>query len=415
MRQLKRGWINEYLQWIEQTSESPKAYHYWSAATVVAGACKRNVWVNRGDFNLFPNLYTVLVGHTGLGKGRGINPAVSILRDSGVANIMSDKLTIQYILEKISDRGHVAANMTLAPAAGGQISFSLDSSCFISAPELEDLLTTSDAMPPLKELWESKDGTFEYGTRGKGLVKISKPCPTLLGGCTPSQISFLFPTKSVGGGFVRRCNFVYEAERDKLIPWPMERNVNDPIRASLVNDLRHIAQLKGIFSFDPHARKIFEEYYNNTHGDEFADEATASYETSRPYHALKLAMALTVSRFDTMIINFLDMSHAIQMVNKCTEDLKRVFRSVGDSDLAVVMDKVIRYIEIKGKLMYVTRQDLMGALWKDVGSSNNLDIILATLEAGKVVKVEQRSGITTYRVTKSQPLNGNGSGSQTIQ
>jgi len=356
---------------------------------------------------LYPNLYTILVGHTGLGKGRAVNPAVGILRESGVANLMSDKLTIQYILEKISDRGRMAA--TLAPVAGGggpgskQVTFAVDSSCFISAPELEDLLTTSDAMPPLKELWESKTGSFEYGTRGKGLVKISDPCPTLLGGCTPSQISFLFPTKSVGGGFVRRCNFVYESERARVIPWPVQRGGVDPLRDALIADLRHIAQLRGPFKFDVQARKMYEDYYVNTHGDEFADEATASYETSRPYHALKLAMCLTVARYDHMNINFLDMARAIQMVDKCTEDLKKVFRSVGDSDMAVVMDKVIRFIEIKSKLTYVTRPDLMGALWRDVGSSANLDIILMTLEAGNVIKTESRNGITVYKVAKRPP------------
>jgi hypothetical protein len=156
---------------------------------------------------------------------------------------------------------------------------------------------------------------------------------------------------------------------------------------------------------------MFEEYYVATKGDEFADEATASYETSRPYHALKLAMCLTAARFDTMIINFIDMAVAIQMVSKCTEDLKKVFRSVGDSEMAVVMDKVLRYIEIKSKLTYVTRQDLMGALWRDVGSSTNLDIILATLEAGRVIKTESRSGITVYRIVR--PLNPQSTG--TIQ
>jgi len=363
--------------------------------------------VNRGDFNLFANMYTVLVGHTGLGKGRGINPAVGLLRESGVANVMSDKLTIQYILEKISDRGQAAAQMTLNTSVGGKLSFALDSSCFISAPELEDLLTTSDAMPPLKELWESKKGTFEYGTRGKGLVKIADPCPTLLAGCTPSQISFLFPTRSVGGGFVRRCNFVYEADEKCKIAWPPERTVSDPIRDALVNDLRHISQLQGSFAFDPVAKKIFTDYYNSTNTDEFADEATASYETSRPYHALKLAMALTVARSDKLVINFLDMQHSINMINRCTEDLKRVFRSVGDSDMAIVMDKVIRYIEMREKRgLFTTRQELMGALYRDVGSNQNLDLILASLEAGHVIRVQQRSGITVYRIVKTQPTGG---------
>lgn len=411
MRQLKKGWIDTYLEWIEATSESPRAYHQWSGATVIVGALKRNVWVNRGDWVLFPNMYTVLVGHTGLGKGRAVNPAVELLREAGCANILSDKLTIQYILEKISDRGNAAAQLQVSGTPSGVVTFALDASCFISAPELEDLLTASDAMPSLKELWEAKNGPFEYGTRGKGLVKIAKPCPTLLGGCTPSQISFLFPTRAVGGGFVRRVNFVYESEKTKSIAWPLPRNGNDSVRDALINDLRHIATFRGSFSFDPHAKRIFEDYYNNTKGDEFADEATHSYETSRPYHALKLAMALTASRFDTMVINFVDITHAIQMVDKVTEDLKKVFRSVGDSDMAIVMDKVLRYIEVKGKITYVTRQDLMGALWRDVGSSQNLDIILATLEAGRVIKTESRSGLTIYKIVRATSTQG----SQLIQ
>lgn len=358
--------------------------------------------MNRGDFNLFPNMFTILVGHTGLGKGRSVNPAVGLLREAGVANILSDKLTIQYILEKISDRGQAVAQLNLG-GPSGMVSFGLDATCFVSAPEIEDLLTMSDAMPTLKELWEAKDGPFEYGTRNKGLVKVAKPCPTLLGGCTPSQIALLFPSKAVGGGFVRRCNFVYESERAKVIPWPIERNGGDVAKMNLINDLKHIAtNVKGRFDFDPHARKMFEDYYRSTDCDEFADEATSSYENSRPIHALKLAMCLTASRFDSMVINFVDMSKAIEMVNKVTDELKKVFRAVGDSEQAIIMDKVMRYIEIKTKASFCTRQDLMAALWKDVGSSQNLDIILATLEAGHLIRTENRMNVTVYRIVKQK-------------
>jgi len=68
-----------------------------------------------------------------------------------------------------------------------------------------------------------------------------------------------------------------------------------------------------------------------------------------------------------------------------------------------VMDKVIRYIEARSKVTYVTRQDLMGALWRDVGSSANLDIILATLEAGRVIRTDTQSNLTIYRIVKTQP------------
>jgi hypothetical protein len=317
---------------------------------------------------------------------------------------MSDKLTIQYILEKISDRGPMQGTMHWSPSPAGTVTLQVtpDSTCFISAPEIEDLLMASEAMPPLKELWECKDGPFEYGTRGKGLVRIAKPCPTLLGGCTPTQVAILFPSRAVGGGFVRRVNFVYAGERSKSIPWPTERNGNDPYYDSLVFDLKGIAGLKGQFTFDPVARKMLTEYYTNTGCDEFADEATSSYETSRFFHAVKLAMCLALSRQDALTISFMDAARAIDMVNHVCEDLKRVFRAVGDSENANAFDKILRYLEIRTKITYVTRTDIMGALWKDVGSTANLDILLATLEAGNVIKTEQRSGITIYKVVKEK-------------
>jgi hypothetical protein len=400
MRLIKSGWIENYHKWISETSESPSAFHQWSAATVIAGCVKRNCWINRGDYNLFPNMFVILVGHTGLGKGRAINPAVALLREAGCANILSDKLTIQYILEKISDRGLAAAHAQITGASGGTITISTDASCFISAPEVEDLLNASDAMPSLKELWEAKEGKFEYGTRGKGLVTIAKACPTLLGGCTPSQIAMLFPTHAVGGGFVRRVSFVYEPERLKRIPWPLPRNGNDAVRDALVNDLRHIATLRGPFRFDPVAADMFTKYYNSTGCDEFADEATSSYDTSRPFHAMKLAMCLTMSRDDSMIINFVDMNKAITMVNECSANMRRVFRAVGDSEAAAIMDKVLRFIELRSKVTYVTHADLMGALWRDVGSTQNLDVILASLEAGRIIATQQKANLTTYHLVK---------------
>ena len=406
MRSIKQGWCNQYLSWVEDASESPKVYHQWSAATIVAAAIRRNCWVNRGTFNLFPNMFTILVGHTGLGKGRSINPAVELLRESGCANILSDKITIQYILEKISDRGQQVAQLQMQ---GNTISIGQDASCFISAPEIEDLILTSDTMAPLKELWESKNGPFEYGTRGRGLVKIAKPCPTLLGGCTPSQVAELFPTRAIGGGFVRRCNFVYEISKSKSIPWPAPKNGGDKTHDDLVNDLRHISQLRGAFVFDPYAKKMFEDYYRSTGADEFADEATSSYDTTKPIHVLKLAMALTAARDDSMVINFVDLGLAIKMVDKCAVEMTKVFRAVGDSEMAVIIDKVIRYIELRGKTMWVTRSDLMGALWRDVGSSQNLDVILGTLEAGNVIRTECRSGITVYRLGKQQMSNNGNS------
>lgn len=400
MRSLKQSWLDQFLAWIEGVSESPRIFHMWAAATVVGACAKRNCWVSRGDWNCFPNMYTVLVGHTGLGKGRSINPVVGLLRESGTANVLSDKLTIQHILERLSDHGESNGAVEMH---GTTLTFSHDASCLISSPELEDLIMSSETMAPLKELWEAKDGPFEYGTRSKGLVKIHKPCPSLLGGCTPSQVAVLFPPTTIGGGFVRRINFVYASERSKPIPWPLATNGSDDHKTALVEGLKEIAQLRGEFQFTDQARQRFGDYYCESKATEFADEATASYETTKPIHALKLSECLSLARCE-LVIDEAEMALAIEMVNQCAEQLRHVFRGVGASELATVTDKVLAYIEARQSHNYVTtRSDLLAALWKDVGTWQNLDVILSTLESGNLIYTKQIGSVTTYRWRKGDP------------
>jgi hypothetical protein len=127
--------------------------------------------------------------------------------------------------------------------------------------------------------------------------------------------------------------------------------------------------------------------------DEFDDEATVAYSTSKWVHVLKLAMAIRAAKDDSMTISQDDITESIIQVEQCGDDLLKVFRSVGDSDLAVSSDRVLRFIEIRG---YATRQDIMGALWRHI-SSPELDIVLATLESGGIIAGVDRAGKTVYR------------------
>lgn len=203
MRRLTGSWINSYIRDIEKTSESPTRYHLWSAITIIGGTLKRHVWLQRGKRKLFPNLYTVLVGPPGVGKGGAIIPALDILQTAGTANLLTDRVTIQWCLEQVA-KGFGSAQMS-----GGAVSIGHDASCFISAPELQVFLRASDdsLLSSMNDLWDCRDGPSDYGTRSKGCFKIEKPCPTLIGGITPGQLSECLPSKSIAGGFTRRFMF----------------------------------------------------------------------------------------------------------------------------------------------------------------------------------------------------------------
>lgn len=338
---------------------------------------KRHVFVDRVNYKLYPNMYTILVGRPGIGKGAAVNPAISILREANAANILSDRLTMEYILERMA-KGFTGPQVS--PTGG--ISIGTDSTACIFSPELSIFIGASQAtLPVLTDLWDSREDDFHYGTRGKGEIVVSKPAVCLLAGSTAEWLMDSIPASAIGGGFTRRVNFVYARDRGTPIAFPPPRVVNCPDRDELVNDLRHISGLRGQFRFHKDVIAPFTQFYDDCMPDEFADAATAGYVSSRWAQATKLAMVFSAARTDSLEIELDDWAKAVDLVEAVGKDVKAVFRGVGASDMVQAADKVLRFLERRG---YATKREILSVTWQDV-TSMELDSVLMTLRDGGLI------------------------------
>jgi hypothetical protein len=390
-RRLRRSWLDEYLSYIESATESPRKFHWWSAVTVLSSALKRHVWVDRKTFKLYPNLYTVLVARPGLGKGAAINPAIGILKESGVTNMLSDRITMEYVLEKLS-KGFPA----YAGAVQGKIKIGTDACVLVVSTELSVFITASQfTITALTDLWDSKEGIYGYGTRGKGEFNIDSPCVSLLGGSAQEWLVKSVPSDAVGGGFTRRVNFVLATKKERKIPWPSMNHFK--IRADLIEDLREISLIRGEFGIAPNARPVFEAIYDASEADEFDDEATAGYKISRWANVLKVATCISVARGDTNEISKKDLEEAIEKTEEVANDIPIIFRAVGESPLVSASDKVLRYVELRG---YASREAIMKANWRHL-SSEDLDRIIVTLREGGVLIEKTIANKLVYASTRN--------------
>lgn len=356
---------------------------------------KRHVWFDKASYKLYPNTYVVLVGHPGIGKGTAINPAIALLKDAGTINIISDRVTIEYILEKLA-KGFPAQQIL----PGGGVAFTNDATCLISAPELQVFASASQAtLAILTDLWDNKEHPWDYGTKTQGKYLLNKPTINLLGGTTPEWLVSAIPQSAVSGGFTRRVNFVYAKEKSQKIAWPSINHSS--VYQNLIDDLRYISTLTGEIKFDAQAAKVYEKYYMSTECDitEWDDEATAAYKTTKAIHSIKLAMCLSVAEGDTLRITERHFQDAIKATTEVESTISLVFRAVGESDLAVASDRVLRFIEVKG---LASRSDILRANWRHI-SNNDLDVILATLmQAGIINEVTQAHKIL-YEATIQMP------------
>ncbi len=189
-------------------------------------------------------------------------PVLSLLREANTANILTDNITMQYVLEALS---HGFQTPVVIPNAGqasgvatttnpislplvGAVAFAKEASCIVIADEFSVFIHDPNYdLPNLNKLWDAGEGKVSYGTRGKGMFEITNPCQTLLAGSAPEYLVRCVPQSAVGGGFTRRVNFVYSQTQGIRKPWP---RINPKLGNDIVEDLRHIgSNIHGQFSF----------------------------------------------------------------------------------------------------------------------------------------------------------------------
>ena len=87
----RRGWVGEYINLVEPTSEAPESFHIACAMTLIGALVARRVHVYHRSDELFPNIYLLLDGPSGSGKDTAIKrmlrmPQIPTGPGSGVDN-----------------------------------------------------------------------------------------------------------------------------------------------------------------------------------------------------------------------------------------------------------------------------------------------------------------------------------------
>ena len=60
----ERGFLNRYLEYTKN-HEGPAVFQFWTGLTVLSAVIGRRYGVSKGFYNVYPNLYTLLIAPTG--------------------------------------------------------------------------------------------------------------------------------------------------------------------------------------------------------------------------------------------------------------------------------------------------------------------------------------------------------------
>ena len=380
-RILKKPFHESFIDCVSPHTDIPDTFIIWSALSLVGAALKNNVYFQIGTYTLYPNMFIVLVGPPGVGKGASMNILEQMIIDTKpnqVVNTLSDRITAERIIERIADGWSTAPQIKNMQFVLGKN----DHNCLLFSSEIRVLLGASDWMLEfLEEAWSKT--TYEYQTKNKGNVAIDNMCCSLLAASVPDFLRNVNREAHmvITGGFSSRCLFIYAENPSKDLPFPEPLKKNLKSKAlydNLVLDLQEIGTLRGEFVIDTGARLRFETFLrlNRAASSKDDSEAVANFRARIKAHILKLAMIFSVSRDNTLHISDMDMVNAIAEVQKILVSLSKLFRGAGEGMDAAVTARVQDFIEKYGR---VSKKEIFKALHRHLNSSEALDRILYVL------------------------------------
>lgn len=388
------SWLKAYVAH-ERNSESPPAFHYWTAVFTVAGALRRRVWIDQRRFQWTTNMYIVLVAPPGVAaKSTTMRVGLNLLQRVEGIRLGPQSMTWQALFDNFI----LAKDVIELP--GGETS---PMSCLsIGIGELGTFMDPKnrECMDMITALWDGQKEPLKRSTRKDGELTIHNPWLNFLACTTPAWLKENFPEVQVGAGLTSRIIFVYGHEKAKYIAYPSEQ-VEDAAykdeESALLHDLQRIAQLQGEYKLTPEAISWGEWWYrhhfNGGKPKHLASGRFDGYLARKQTHIHKLAMVLAASSRNELTITDTDLKEAEAQVSSLERNMVKVFDSIGVAHGARSASEVVTLIKNHGQ---ITNKLLWQQLFNTMEQKTYVESLHAAVDAGHIRKEKLENGETLF-------------------
>jgi len=201
------SWVHDLVE--ENSSvETPISWLYWSLMTCISAAAANGYTLRtlKGNLLYYPNLYVILMGESGLGKGYPVNLAKRLVTEAKITRVIAGRSSIQAIVKELATTRSEQGKPVMTDSRG-----------FIVNGELSTaVIQDPDALTILTDLY---DGNYNKEwvnlLKGDGAEKLKNPYITCLFGTSPSHFYDSVPQANIEGGYIGRNLIIYEEKRAK--------------------------------------------------------------------------------------------------------------------------------------------------------------------------------------------------------
>jgi len=389
------SWLDD-LMYSTKEMESPRSFFYWSGLATISAVVKDNIWLSRGKaYNLYPNIYVMLLAGSALKKGPPVGLAKNIVRLVNNTKVISGRSSIQGILGEL---GRAETNEKT-----GRVN--AKSAAFIVASEFSSSLVEDPAtFNCLTDLYDRQYNDGDW----KSLLKSEQfsfkdPTITMLVATNDPHLRDFVKEKDIYGGFFGRM-FVIKEEQVSRLNSLVNDLENPPLPAKHAEYLKGVSTLKGEFATlsGTAAGKFYNEWYESFYSmvrKQRIDDKTGTIGRFGD-SVLKVAMLLSLSEKPELVISMTAMEEAIKVCEKFVEGVRRATSGI-NGKAQYAQQKALIVEELMSRPDHrISREILLRKFWMQV-NSDELDIIMRSFDEAGLVKPHTMGSVLMYEMSET--------------
>lgn len=384
------AWLDDLLKQTEE-SEAPERYFWWSGLAAISAITRKNVWVNRHYYKLYPNIYVALISsRSGARKGIPISICKKILEEVNQTRIISGCNSVQGLIQELGSQKTLDGGAVISDAHGIMLSDEFDA--FLTEdPKALTYLTT------LYNTHEHEKG-WEKTLKNSPKVHLKAPCLTMLVASNEMLFDSVVKQKDIEGGFIGRTVLVRETKArrvNSLVEAPKNR-INF---GKLSERLLDIAKIKGEFIWSTTGGEYFDSWYKKLCAQD-VDDRTGSLNRLGD-QVLKVTMLISLSKRDDLVLEAEDIQLAIHKCLECIQTAIRIspVNAPTNGSRPNAMRLVEKYLK-EAPNYTIERSVLVSRLHPYNVHSSEINVQIVQLaENGWIRAFKDASGKMTYQLT----------------
>lgn len=427
---------------------SPQAFIDVGFYYMIAAALQRRVWSNADHQKLYPNIYPILVGDPGVGKGLVIKPVLAMLQKHKLEDRLAKTIDLSnteavaaaaveaadYASDSQSKVKTPRPRLRIPIGANCTTYESLVNTCAESVrrinykrydaklqkyvPDIYSHSSLAFALEEMSSLFHKDSskvvqflitaydcGDYHYKTKTAGEDYVKSCCLNFLGGTTPAFIERSFRDDILNDGFASRAWFIY-APRNRFYRLESPPLTDEQKRAQeqLEAHILKLTKLYGYIPLAPDALAWFKNWWeveqaSPTYQRPNTDPKLDSYYSRKNIHVWKLAMLMHfaenaevgedgTSPRDEITLETVKAAKA--KLEEWEMSMHLALNFGGANPLHRVATKIARFLKNKTGM---TTDELMCQFWADIEAPDKQgamsDILNYLRQSGKIALEEK--------------------------